>query len=164
MRPIFIFLGVMISGCGYTILGRAPTGEDRFPAELTGSLPDLAITSITTEKRQVPGYTREHHPVNITVFVVTVRNIGSTWFDGAGEIRCADNPVDIKAKAYPVRGHRQNIILKPGDSTKLGARHTGWYPAGTRLRIFLHTDSNCFGCPPIREASYRNNYTDYTVP
>ena len=151
-------------GCGYTLLNRMSIRDDPCPPDSNARLPDLEIHVVKSVRHQIAGNTREHLPVNVTTFFFSIHNIGKAPFDGAVQISYADSAKDKSANRYPHSWERRDAFIQMGDSIQFQDTHHEWYSTGVRLRFLLVTDSNCFGCDPICEASYANNSEDYSVP
>jgi len=163
----------ILTGCGYTILERG--ANDKPPCSNNGNvnLPDLSIEDISATMHQVPGFTVEHLPENVTTFVITIRNVGTAPFHGSILINYADNEKDIRSKSYPLHGEIQILALQAGDSTFVRVDKPGRCKPGTHLVFVLRTDTfpphtydpiYYFAREPACELSYDNNVADFIVP
>jgi hypothetical protein len=106
-RFIVAFVAILfplLQCCGYTVLRNLPAEEARQRA-LTGMLPDLAITGITTSI-EYPQIIMDNPTVypSMLVFHVQIRNIGGAPLDGSIMITYAVNENDIANSVFPLSG------------------------------------------------------------
>jgi len=159
----FIILLFMI-GCSYTIPREMSFRESLCPPDSTAIRPDLAIIGIASIRYYTPGVTVEHHPTMVTMFTVSVSNIGKSIYAGPLELSIVDKPADVKPTKHDPYSRKHNYNLNVGDTTRVRVTYYGWYATGVRFRFKLHTDPNCIECNPVCELSYNNNYIEYSIP
>jgi hypothetical protein len=169
---LVLFLGLALSGCGYTVLQSDTKPVSQRVSKPDSPLSELSVSRIQRVERMEPSRTGEHLPQLVTDFRVTIRNAGSGAFDGAILCDYALCEEEIRHSRYPAHADPFAVVLRPGDTTTVCATAPYWFARGTNMRFRLRTDAYAlctfapvffFGREPIREASYENNRADFII-
>ena len=159
----FTALVLSVWGCGHTVLQHSSGQDIPCSQNHVGPLPDLSIDGVIVQRSTVTGHTPERFPIHVTNFYFTIRNVGAAMFEGSLSIKSSYATSEGDVSSSPVLGPLQNAVLQVGDTTVVPVQLSGWYDPGTRFKFVLETDSNCFGCEPICEASYANNEVEFII-